>query len=109
MKTKLIRTMRIKANELDPSDELDEISIEEFEALPEYGPSPREREAEMLLRVKGKEVEVDIEMMKKSVDITVDDNTFKELLNIFKLYKVPFKPTERGIEIDIRRKMREES
>lgn len=109
MKTKLIRIVRITTNELDPSDELEEISIEEFEALPEYEPSPKEREAEMLLRVKGKEVEVDIEMMKKSVDITVEDNALKELLNIFKLYNVPFKLIENGIQIDIRRKMREES
>jgi hypothetical protein len=34
--------------------------------------------------------------MKKSVDITVDQNAFKELLNIFKLYNVPFKPIENG-------------
>lgn len=107
MKTKLIRIMRIESSELDPSDEPEEIPKEEFETLPEHKPTPREREAEMLLRVEGKEKEVDIEMMKKSVDIHVDEKVLKELLNIFKLYEVPFKPIENGIQVDIRRKMRE--
>ena len=106
---KLIRIIRIESSELDPSDEPGEIPIEEFETLPEYEPTPREREAEMLLRVEGKEKEVDIEMEKKSVDIHVDDKIFKEMLNIFKLFKVPFKPIENGIQADIRRKMREET
>ena len=106
---KLIRILRIESRELDPSDEPEEISIEEFEKLPKYEPTPREKEAEVLLKIEGKEVEVDIEMQKKSVDIHVDDKVYKELLSIFKLYKVPLKFIENGVQVDIRRKMREET
>jgi len=106
MKTKLIRILRIESSDLDPSEKPEEISVEEFESLPEYEPSPKEREAEMLLKFKGMEKEYDTEMMKKAVDVYIDDNIFKELLNIFKLYKVPSKFIENGIELDIRRKMR---
>jgi len=108
MKTKLIRILRIESSELDPSEEPEELTAEEFEALPTYKPSRREREAEMLLRVEGKEVEVDVEMMKKSTDIHVSDKAFKELINIFKLYKVPFTFIENGLQVDIRGKMRQE-
>lgn len=106
MKTKLIRILRIESSELDPFEEPEEITEEEFERLPEYEPDQNEIEAEQLLKVQGMEGEVDIEMMKKTVDVYVDDNTFKELLNLFKLYKVPFKFIENGIEVDVRRKMR---
>jgi len=109
MKTRLIRIIRIETRELDPSDEPEEIPIEEFERLPKFEPGLREREAEMLLRVEGKEKEVDKEMMKKSVDIHVDDNIFKELINIFKLYEVPFNPIENGVQVDIREEMIEET
>lgn len=109
MKTKLIRIIRIESSELDPSDEPGEIPIEEFETLPEYRPTPRETEAEMLLKVKGKEKEVDKEMMKRSVDLLVEDDDFKEIRNIFKLYGVPLKPIVNGIEVDIRKRMIEET
>jgi len=44
---------------------LKKISEEEFESLPEYEPGEREREARMLLKVDGEDIEVDIEMLKK--------------------------------------------
>ncbi|MDH5745097.1 MAG: hypothetical protein OEZ52_16265, partial [Candidatus Aminicenantes bacterium] len=107
MNTKLIRIVRIASVELNPQ-EVEEISVEEFELLPEYKPSGREEEAEMLLRVGGKERDVDREMMKRSVDLLVEDGVFKEVRNIFKLFGVPLKPLVNGIEVDIRDKMMEE-
>ena len=83
MKAKLIRIVRIETRELDPP-----VGISRLMAvLEEIAPS--------LTR-------------KKSVDIYVDDNALKELLNIFELYKVPLKHIRNGIEVDIRGKMKEE-
>ena len=108
MKTKLIRITRIESSELDPLEGPDEISRDEFETLPKYEPTPTEREAEMLLRIRGKEREVDKEMMRKSVDLLVEDDVYKEMLNIFKLYGVPIKLIPGGVEADIRDRMIQE-
>ncbi len=109
MKTKLFRIIRMESSELDPPEESDEISEAEFETLPKSEMTPREKEASMLLRVEGKGREVDDkEMMKRSVDLLVEDDVYKEMLNVFKLYGVPFKPIANGVEVDIRDRVLEE-
>jgi hypothetical protein len=40
-----------------------------------------------------------IEEMSEIVEIEVNDKAFKELMWLFKKYRVPYKPIEKGIEI----------
>ena len=40
-----------------------------------------------------------IDSLSETVDIDVNDKAFKELVWLFKKYRVPFKPVEEGIEV----------
>lgn len=58
------------------------------------------KKAEKLMR-KGKlKVKVPI-----TTEIKVNDKAYKELLHVFKLYKISFKRAHKGIEIDITKKL----
>jgi len=38
-------------------------------------------------------------------EIKVNDKAYKELIYVFKLYKIPFKRVQKGIEIDTTKKL----
>lgn len=60
--------------------------------------SERDRELLMLSKVNPNHPLV-IEACSEIVEIEVNDKAFKELTWLFKKYRIPFKPTEEGVEI----------
>lgn len=72
---------------------------EEFMKLPDI---PREEQEEeyMATHVSSLRIEMDTNI----VEIDVSDEDFGRLHHVFRLYGIPLKPIENGIEIDIRKK-----
>mgnify|MGYP001076497600 CR=1 FL=1 len=63
-------------------------------------PPTSEKDAEFVMLCKANPHHpVVIEEMSEIVEIEVDDKAFKELVWLFKKYRVPYKPIDEGIEI----------
>jgi hypothetical protein len=63
-------------------------------------PAISEREKELLMLFKANPNHpLVVKELSEIVEIEVDDKAFKELMWLFKKYRIPFKPTEEGVEI----------
>ena len=71
-------------------------SLWEIVALPPI--SNKDAEFVMLCKANPKHPAV-IEELSEIVEIEVNDKAFKELMWLFKKYRVPYKPIDKGIEI----------
>jgi len=93
----ITKKIRIKSFILEEREADEEINIEEFE---EVKMSATEEEEE---RVEIRNVpHLRIERDTRIVEMNVNAEDFEKLGYVFKLYGIPTKPIEDGIEIDIR-------
>ena len=96
----MTKKIRIKSFILDEEKEATEsLTEEEFMKLPET-PKEEQEEEYAAIRVPALRMEMDTNI----VEINVSDADFCRLHHILKLYGIPLKPIENGIEIDIREK-----
>jgi len=98
------KKIRIKSFILrDKEVTIKRISVEEFEKALEEAPKlPEEEFEEMVEATKVEPIARDLDTNISEINVTEED--YKKLYHIFKLYGIPIKPIESGIEIDIREK-----
>jgi len=87
---------KIRIKRYPPRNFPDSKSLWEIVALPPT--SDKDAEFVMLCKANPKHPAV-IEELSEIVEIEVNDKAFKELMWLFKKYRVPYKPIDKGIEI----------
>jgi len=82
---------------------IEKISVEEFEkALEKANNIPEEELEEMVEATKVLPIAREMDTIISEINVTEED--YKKLYHIFKLYGIPIKHIENGIELDIREK-----
>ena len=98
-----IKKIRIKSFILREKETIEKISVEEFEKALEKAPDLPEEEFEEMIEAT-KVYHIAREMDTNIIEMNVTEEDYKNLYHIFKLYGIPIKPIENGIEVDIREK-----